>query len=367
MPPMQFWKPGAAAPGGSTSRFLLVITPPAYPLLTLLRQFPRSRDRVRGFAPPFLLGPCAPIIGRAETEITDLQAPGEAAVSTQIPQYLHEAGWTAQNHVVACTQPRRVAATSVATRVAEEVGSVLGDEVGYSIRFEDLSSPTRTRIKYMTDGMLFRETMVDPLLSRYSVIMIDEAHERGAYTDLLLGLVKKIMKRRPELRVIISSATIDAEDFLEYFNSNADGTDRSKDDAMIVSLEGRMYPVEVCYLKEPCVDYCEAAVQTVFDMHLKEPPGDVLVFLTGREEIDQVIQQVADRLQSLPKAAPKILALPLYATLPVEEQAIIFDPPPRDTRKVIFSTNIAEASVTIDGIKYVVDSGFVKASGPSPS
>jgi ATP-dependent RNA helicase DDX35 len=226
-----------------------------------------------------------------------------------------------------------VAATSVATRVAEEVGTVLGDEVGYAIRFEDLSSPTRTRIKYMTDGMLFRETMVDPLLSKYSVIMvcphiilirtslfdgswlqIDEAHERGAYTDLLLGLLKKVMKKRPELRIIISSATIDAEDFMEYFNTNAGGEDRTKDDAVsesphslrsscpkfwqvVVSLEGRMFPVEVCYLKEPVSDYCEAAVETVFNIHMKEPNGDILVFLTGREEIDNVLQQVADRAQ----------------------------------------------------------------------
>ena len=115
--------------------------------------------------------------------------------TTQLPQYLMEAGWAADGRVIACTQPRRVAATSVAARVAEEVGSVLGDEVGYTIRFEDLSSPTRTRIKYLTDGMLFRETMVDPLLSRYSVIMIDEAHERSCYSDLLLGVLKKCVRR----------------------------------------------------------------------------------------------------------------------------------------------------------------------------
>ena len=114
--------------------------------------------------------------------------------TTQLPQYLMEAGWAADGRVIACTQPRRVAATSVAARVAEEVGSVLGDEVGYTIRFEDLSSPTRTRIKYLTDGMLFRETMVDPLLSRYSVIMIDEAHERSCYSDLLLGVLKKCVR-----------------------------------------------------------------------------------------------------------------------------------------------------------------------------
>ncbi|WVQ78187.1 hypothetical protein IAT38_000270 [Cryptococcus sp. DSM 104549] len=364
MPPLQFWKPGAAAPGSSLDResegeggSLLPVSTTQNAHLGLDAQ----RQRLPIYKHREKLLWCV-----EKYRVVIVVGQTGCGKSTQIPQYLHEAGWTAQNHVVACTQPRRVAATSVATRVAEEVGSVLGDEVGYTIRFEDLTSPTRTKIKYMTDGMLFRETMMDPLLSRYSVIMIDEAHERGAYTDLLLGLLKKVMRKRPELRVIISSATIDAEDFLEYFNTNADGSDRSKDDATIVSLEGRMFPVEVCYLKQPCVDYAEAAVQAVFDIHMKEPAGDVLVFLTGREEIDQVIQEVSDRLQSLPKAAPKLLPLPLYATLPTEEQALIFDPPPRDTRKVIFSTNIAEASVTIDGIKYVVDSGFVKLKTYNP-
>ncbi|ODN84690.1 hypothetical protein L202_00583 [Cryptococcus amylolentus CBS 6039] len=363
MPPLQFWKPGTAAPGSSLDReaegdgSLLPINVSQNAGLSIDSQ----RKRLPIFKHKEKLLWCV-----EKYRVVIVVGQTGCGKSTQIPQYLHEAGWTNQNHVVACTQPRRVAATSVATRVAEEVGSVLGDEVGYTIRFEDLTNPARTKIKYMTDGMLFRETMMDPLLSKYSVIMVDEAHERGAYTDLLLGLLKKVMKKRSELRVIISSATIDAEDFLEYFNSNADGADRSQDDAIVVSLEGRMFPVEVCYLKEPCSDYTEAAVQTVFDIHMKEPAGDILVFLTGREEIDQVLQEVADRLQSLPKAAPKLLALPLYATLPPEEQSLIFDPPPRDTRKVIFSTNIAEASVTIDGIKYVVDSGFVKLKTYNP-
>ncbi|KAL7422216.1 hypothetical protein Q5752_002862 [Cryptotrichosporon argae] len=359
MPPLQFWKPGTAAPGSSLDRAseaeaLVAPRPSTLSLETQRQRLPIAKHRQK------LLW-CV-----EKYRVVIVVGQTGSGKSTQLPQYLHEAGWADGGRVIACTQPRRVAATSVAQRVAEEVGSILGDEVGYSIRFEDLSNPNRTRIKYLTDGMLFRECMVDPLLSRYSVIMIDEAHERGAYTDLLLGLLKKIMKKRPELRVIISSATIDAEDFLEYFNTNADGPDRSKDDAIIVSLEGRMFPVEVCYLKEPCVDYVQTAIDTVFDIHLKEPIGDVLVFLTGREEIDQAIQQVSDRIASLPRAAPRILALPLYASLPAEEQGIIFDPAPRDTRKVIFSTNIAEASVTIDGIKYVVDSGYVKIKTFNP-
>lgn len=208
--------------------------------------------------------------------------------------------------------------------------------------------------------------MVDPLLSRYSVIMIDEAHERSAYTDLLLGLLKKIRRKRPELRIIISSATIDAEDFLEYFNSNADGQDRSQDDAIIVSLEGRTHPVEIAYLETPSPNYVETAIQTVFDIHMKEPKGDILVFLTGREEIEECCQEIADRSLTLPKMAPRILPIPLFAGLSAEEQQLAFDPAPRDTRKVIVATNIAEASVTFDGIVYVVDSGHVKIKTYNP-
>jgi ATP-dependent RNA helicase DDX35 len=184
--------------------------------------------------------------------------------TTQLPQYLLESGWAADGNVIACTQPRRVAATSVASRVAFEVGTTLGDEVGYTIRFEDVSDTERTRIRYMTDGMLFRETLVDPLLSRYSVIMVDEAHERSIYTDLLLGILKKIRRKRPSLRLIVSSATLDATSFLDYFTS---GT--NPEEATIVSLEGRMYPVEVAYLEEPTPDYVETAAEIAWRINLQ--------------------------------------------------------------------------------------------------
>ncbi|KAN0066232.1 hypothetical protein ACQY0O_000326 [Thecaphora frezii] len=287
--------------------------------------------------------------------------------TTQLPQFLMEAGWASFGHQIACTQPRRVAATSVAARVAQEVGTILGEEVGYTIRFEDCSHPTRTRIKYMTDGILFRECMRDPLLSAYSVIMVDEAHERGAYTDLLLGILKKIQRKRPELRLIISSATIDAQMFVDFFTSDELPSARDLNKpaqqsqaAAIVSLEGRMHPVELAYATEPCSDYVRAAADTVMKIHLQEPQGDVLVFLTGREEIDTCMQDLADRMLSLPKGSPGLHLLPLHAGLTVEEQAAIFERAPRGSRKVVVATNIAEASVTIDGIKYVVDCGFVK-------
>ncbi|KIK63828.1 hypothetical protein GYMLUDRAFT_57473 [Collybiopsis luxurians FD-317 M1] len=273
-----------------------------------------------------------------------------------------EAGWASEGNVIACTQPRRVAATSVANRVAAEVGSLLGDEVGYTIRFEDVSDKQRTRILYMTDGMLFRETLVDPLLSRYSVIMLlefllqlDEAHERSLYTDLLLGVLKKIRRKRPSLRLIVSSATLDATAFLDYFTSNT-----SPSEATIVSLEGRMFPVEVSYLREPVPDYVMTAAITAFEINSKHGPGDILIFLTGREDIDRCLEELSEMLPRTPRSAPRMVLLPLHAGLSTEEQLAIFEPAERGTRKVIISTNIAEASVTIDGIKFVVDSCFVK-------
>ncbi|CAD6893373.1 unnamed protein product [Tilletia laevis] len=302
--------------------------------------------------------------------------------TTQIPQFLLEAGWASSSSTlaIACTQPRRISAVSVASRVATEVGAVLGDEVGYTIRFEDLSHPTRTRIRYMTDGMLFRECMRDPLLSRYSVVMIDEAHERGAYTDLLLGVLKKIRRKRPTLRIVISSATVDAQALLDYFNDEpvkpiAQSTDKSAtiaeispdSTAAVLTLEGRTYPVEVAYLEKPVDNYVRAAAEAVWNIHLKEPQGDVLVFLTGRDEIDACCQILADEALTLSPGSPKLLLLPLHAGLTTEEQTIIFQRTPRGSRKVVVATNIAEASVTIDGIRYVVDCGFVKLKLFDPS
>lgn len=293
--------------------------------------------------------------------------------TTQLPQYLHQAGWTEEGKIIACTQPRRVAATTVATRVAEEMGVRLGEEVGYSIRFEDMTSP-RTRIKYMTDGMLLREVLVDPLLSRYSVVMIDEAHERSLSTDVLLGILKKIRRRRKELRIVVSSATLQAEEFARFFGDegesggkkgdedgdDGDGDEEKKELAKIISLEGRCYPVDVLYLEEPTENYVEKAVQTVFDIHLKEGEGDILLFLTGREEIETAISAIRERAEDLHPRAPQLLPLPLYAGLPSDEQLAVFDPAPENHRKVVVSTNIAEASVTIEGIVFVIDCGFVK-------
>jgi ATP-dependent RNA helicase DDX35 len=258
-------------------------------------------------------------------------------------------------------KPRRVAATTVAARVAEEMRCEVGHEVGYSIRFEDLTS-AKTRIKFLTDGMLLREALVDPLLSRYSVIMVDEAHERSLSSDVLLGLLKKIRKRRPELRIIVSSATLEAQLFASFF-----AEDGKSDQCKIISLEGRAHPVEIFYLEEPAPDYVDKAIQTAFQIHTQEPPGDILIFLTGRSEIDRAMQSLSDLASTLPRQTVTLQPLPLYAGLPTDQQMYVFEPPALNTRKVILATNIAEASVTIDGIVYIIDPGFVKLRAFNPT
>ncbi|CAH0406683.1 unnamed protein product [Chilo suppressalis] len=267
--------------------------------------------------------------------------------TTQITQYLADCGLTARGKI-ACTQPRRVAAMSVAKRVAEEFGCRLGQEVGYTIRFEDCTSPD-TVIKYMTDGMLLRECLMDLDLKSYSVIMLDEAHERTINTDVLFGLLKQAVQKRPELKLIVTSATLDAVKFSQYFF-----------EAPIFTIPGRTFPVEVLYTKEPETDYLDASLITVMQIHLREPPGDILLFLTGQEEIDTACEILYERMKSLGPDVPELIILPVYSALPSEMQTRIFEPAPPGSRKVVIATNIAETSLTIDGIYYVVDPGFVK-------
>ncbi|ETN82335.1 RNA helicase HRH1 [Necator americanus] len=267
--------------------------------------------------------------------------------TTQITQYAVEAGFARKGRI-GCTQPRRVAAMSVAKRVAEEFGAKLGQEVGYTIRFEDCTSQD-TIIKYMTDGMLLRECLVDPDLLSYSLIMLDEAHERTIHTDVLFGLLKAAAKKRPDLKLIITSATLDAVKFSEYFF-----------EAPIFTIPGRTFPVEILYTREPETDYLDAAHITVMQIHLTEPPGDILVFLTGQEEIDTSCEVLYERMKALGPDVPELIILPVYGALPSEMQTRIFDPAPPGKRKVVIATNIAETSLTIDGIYYVVDPGFVK-------
>lgn len=274
--------------------------------------------------------------------------------TTQIPQYLHEAGYTKDGMKVGCTQPRRVAAMSVAARVAEEMGTKIGNEVGYAIRFEDNTSD-KTILKYMTDGMLLRELLTEPDLGQYSALMIDEAHERTVPTDIACGLLKDIAKARPDLKLLISSATMDAEKFQKYF-----------DDAPIFNIPGRRYPVDVHYTSQPEANYLAAAITTVFQIHVTQGPGDILVFLTGQEEIEAADQSLQETARKLGSKIPEMIICPIYANLPSELQTKIFEPTPPKARKVVLATNIAETSLTIDGIVYVIDPGFVKENVFNP-
>ncbi|KAG5413375.1 hypothetical protein IGI04_000942 [Brassica rapa subsp. trilocularis] len=296
--------------------------------------------------------------------------------TTQIPQYLKEAGWAEGGRVIACTQPRRLAVQSVSARVAEEMGVNLGDEVGYTIRFEDHTTSGVTSVKFLTDGVLIREMMEDPLLTKYSVIMVDEAHERSISTDILLGLLKKIQRRRPELRLIISSATIEAKAMFNFFNTSKKrqapegSTQGPKLEPAILSVEGRGFSVKIHYVEEPVSDYIRSVVSTILLINEREPPGDVLVFLTGQDDIETAIKLLAEEAHSNQKNSSGLLTLPLYSGLSRAEQELIFTPTPRGKRKVILSTNIAETSLTLEarllGVVYVIDSGFSKQKFYNP-
>ena len=291
-----------------------------------------------------------------DNQIVIIEGETGSGKTTQIPQFLLPSLAKPGYKAVACTQPRRVAAMSIAKRVAEELDVVMGEEVGYTIRFEDCTKPT-TILKFMTDGMLLREAMHDPLMQRYSCIVLDEAHERTLSTDVLMGLLKEILVKRTDLKLIVMSATLDAEKFQKYF-----------DGAALLKVPGRTFPVEVFYTPEPEKDYVAAAVRTVIHIHECESKGDVLVFLTGEEEIEDVCQKIRFESEKLDKGTHGPLAVyPLYSSLPPRQQQDIFkDPPAPRTpggppgRKVVVSTNIAETSLTIDGIVYVVDPGFSK-------
>ncbi|GJP82722.1 hypothetical protein CLOP_g12969 [Closterium sp. NIES-67] len=277
--------------------------------------------------------------------------------TTQMTQYLHEAGYTTYG-MVGCTQPRRVAAMSVAKRVADEMECELGSTVGYAIRFEDVTS-SNTLVKYMTEGVLLRESLREPDLDQYSAIIMDEAHERSLNTDVLFGVLKHVAARRRDFKLIVTSATLNAEKFSHFFGS-----------VPVFFIPGRTFPVSIMWSKSPCEDPVDAAVKQALAIHVTMPPGDILIFMTGQEDIEATCFSLADRLEQMAAGAarppPPLSILPIYSQLPADLQAKIFQKAEEGTRKCIVATNIAETSLTVDGILYVIDGGYSKIKVYNP-
>lgn len=279
-----------------------------------------------------------------ENQVTVVIGETGSGKTTQLAQYLYEHGIRGK---IACTQPRRVAAMLVAKRVAVEVGCDLGTTVGYLVRFDDCTSP-KTKLRFMTDGILVRELLGDPMLLEYDVIIMDEAHERSLNTDVLLGLFKRLLTQRLDLKLVVTSATMNATRFSDYFGQ-----------APQFFIPGRTFPVETLYAKLLATDYVDQAVKQVLTIHLstRDNDGDILVFMTGQEDIEAVCDVLHERMAKLDDPPP-LAILPIYSLLPPEQQKRIFAP--YRHRKVVVATNIAETSLTIDGIRYVIDLGLVK-------
>ncbi|OQR71134.1 putative ATP-dependent RNA helicase DHX33-like [Tropilaelaps mercedesae] len=281
--------------------------------------------------------------------------------TTEIPKFLYEAGFCSKYRDgagICITQPRRVAATNVAHYVARTMRCQLGMLVGYSVRFDDMSSPA-TRIKYVTDGMLLRETLDDPQLLRYSVVILDEAHERTVNNDVLCSLLRDMQQQRQEigrpLKIVIMSATVDPEVYVNFFQLDYDD---------IISLQGRQFHVDINYTTDVQEDYVHAALITVLKIVQEKEEGDVLVFCTGQEEIEWMVRSANEVGQGL---SQDVRAMPLYSALPQAAQERVFAPLPQGVRKIIFATNIAETSITIPGVRYVVDSCRMKCRHYNPT
>lgn len=284
--------------------------------------------------------------------------------TTQLTQYILESKMISDGTMIACTQPRRVAAVSVAKRVSQERKCILGSEVGYSIRFEDQTS-SKTRIKYMTDGVLLRECLKDPDLEAYSVIILDEAHERSLQTDVLLGLLRNLLFKRRDLKVIVTSATMNAEKFSNFFGK-----------APVFNIPGRTFPVQIVWSRSSPDDYVDAVIKQILQIHLNQPfplysnadivvpGGDILVFLTGQEDIDVTCELLSQKLSNHPQVHAPLAILPIYSQLQPELQSLIFER--FSCRKCILATNIAETSLTLDGVTYVIDSGLAKIKVYNP-
>ncbi len=275
--------------------------------------------------------------------------------TTQIPKFCLEAGRGVTGRI-GCTQPRRIAAITVAARIAEELGETMGHSVGYKIRFDDKLNP-KSCIKLMTDGILLAETQTDRFLKAYDTIIVDEAHERSLNIDFTLGILRRLVKQRKDLKLIITSATIDTEKFSKAFGN-----------APIIEVSGRMFPVEILYRPYLNKDedgtetedqgYVEAAVEAVFHLLSTTRTGDILIFMPTEQDIGETMELIRGR------QLPGITVLPLFARLSSQEQSRIFSR--QVGRKIIVATNVAETSLTIPGIKYVVDTGLARIPSYSP-
>lgn len=262
--------------------------------------------------------------------------------TTQIPQFMLP--WLGKKKM-AVSQPRRVAAMSVASRVAEEVGCSLGSTIGYSVRLEQCVDHEKTRVIFLTDGVLVREMLDDPLLSQYSVVMIDECHERSLHTDILLALLKKLLSVRTDLRLVLSSATMETDLLMSYFGE--------EEVPHVIYIAGRSFGVDIYYLRQPCADYVMCACNTIQWLHRNMAlVGDVLCFVSGKEEIEMLVDML--------NTNASLVAVALHASLSVEDQLKALQPLSGSVRKVIVATNVAETSITVPGVRYVVDCGFQK-------
>jgi ATP-dependent helicase HrpA len=300
--------------------------------------------------------------------------------TTQLPKMLLELGLAepgsdGRPRIIGHTQPRRIAARSVAERIADELGEKLGQTIGYQVRFTDESSRD-TRVKLMTDGILLAEIQHDPLLSRYGAIIIDEAHERSLNIDFLLGYLRRILVQRPDLKVIITSATIDPERFAAHFASAPEHDDADPTPAPIIEVSGRTFPVEIRYrplvadetdeeLDDDLEDVRDPldGVRDAVDELSREAPGDILIFFSGEREIREAAHMLEGHIERSRRLAGTQV-LPLYARLSLAEQSQIFKPSGRP--RIILATNVAETSLTVPGIKYVIDTGTARISRYSP-
>jgi pre-mRNA-splicing factor ATP-dependent RNA helicase DHX16 len=292
----------------------------------------------------------AALLGRiSSSQVVVVVGQTGSGKSTRIPNFILED--LDPSKTIGCTQPRRIAAVNVATRVSKQLGVRLGSVVGYKVRFDDCTS-RKTKIKYMTDGVLLRELLSDPLLHEYSFLMIDEAHERSISTDILLSFLKIIIRKRPEFRLIIASATLDWRPLQSFFN------------AELFFVPGREHPISVQYCLEPQKNYLECLYKVIASMLHDDLKGNVLVFLTGQEDIE-LSSRIINSMIETKGLSSKILSLPLYSSLPPQEQSKVFDHK-ADIFKVILATNVAETSITIPGVRTVIDAGLQKISMYNP-